>query len=282
MDERSGQVLVAVDGSPSGLAAVAVAAEAARLRGARLDVVHAVAASMLPRHSSTDPLPGALAQARTAGAPAVRALARTGPVVPVIAELARDCELVVVGSRGHGKVTDAVLGSVALGLIAACSCPVVVVRPGAQRLRRGGPVVAAVAGDDTDDAVLEFAFAEAQRRGVPLVAAHARTRSIFDARQLVMAAIAPALDREDEIGGLLEDWSSRYPGIEVQVNSRVGRPGPALLEAARGAGLIVLGSRGRGARSGLVLGSVSQAVLHGAHSPVAVIPTLPEFHARSS
>jgi nucleotide-binding universal stress UspA family protein len=58
----------------------------------------------------------------------------------------------------------------------------------------------------------------------------------------------------------------------VTVRELVGRnrPAQALIEAARGARLIVVGSRGRGGFTGLALGSVSQAVLHHASCPVLV------------
>jgi nucleotide-binding universal stress UspA family protein len=68
-----------------------------------------------------------------------------------------------------------------------------------------------------------------------------------------------------------------YPDVTVLRQVSVGSPRTALLTAAVGAQLVVVGARGRGGLSGMSLGSVAQAVLHYAPCPVAVIrPPTPE------
>lgn len=62
--------------------------------------------------------------------------------------------------------------------------------------------------------------------------------------------------------------------IEVTARAVAGHPAEALLDAAEGAELVVVGSRGRGGFAGLVLGSVSQQVASHAPCPVMVAPTL--------
>lgn len=273
----AGGVLVAVDGMTD-LAAVRVAAGFAHRRGVPLTVVHVVEASLLPRTYGADPLPAAVEDARAAHPLVdVRPLARTGPVTAVLAELAEDHDLVVLGSRGHGALRDAALGSHGLSLAARARCPVVVVRPGAGRLRPSAPVVVAVDGRASDEAALGFAFAEAACRSASLIAVRGVDR-LRPAGRLVLAALAPASvpDPEEEVCAELAPWSARYPQVRVQVEIGHGRPAASILDTARGAALLVIGSHGRGARAGLALGSVSQAVLHHVHSPIALVPASPD------
>jgi nucleotide-binding universal stress UspA family protein len=272
-------VLVAVDGSRAAEAAVAVAARLAAARQTDLDVVHVAEAPVVPHRHPEDPLPGAVGIAgETAPGLPVRPLARTGPATAVLRDLARDYALVVLGSRGHGMFADAALGSHALDLAGAVDCPLVVVRSGGDRVRPGGPVVVALAGDGSDAAVLDFAFAEAALRGVALVAAHGRSRRSFNVGRLLLAALTPATSPvpADAVVEAVEEelvpWRSWHPDVEVHIAVRPGDPAAAVLDTARGASLLVLGSRGRGPRAGFGLGSVGQAVLHYAHCPVALVP----------
>jgi nucleotide-binding universal stress UspA family protein len=67
---------------------------------------------------------------------------------------------------------------------------------------------------------------------------------------------------------------TRHPGVRLHETVARGTPGEELLrEARRGAALLVLGSRGRGAVRGTLVGSTSQAVVRAAPCPVAVLAT---------
>ncbi|MGW2853670.1 universal stress protein, partial [Streptomyces sp. NPDC001215] len=63
----------------------------------------------------------------------------------------------------------------------------------------------------------------------------------------------------------------RYPDVTVRQEVLSGETREVLIEASSGAQLMVVGARGHGGLSGMLLGSVSQAVLHHAHCPVAVV-----------
>ena len=94
--------------------------------------------------------------------------------------------------------------------------------------------------------------------------------------------------RDDEDRVLAESvagWRERYPQVEINRQLMPGRAAPALVELSRYAQLVVVGGHGRGALSGLLLGSVSQHVLHHADSPVVVVhhapPAQPDPHPQT-
>jgi nucleotide-binding universal stress UspA family protein len=122
-----------------------------------------------------------------------------------------------------------------------------------------GPVVVGVDGSAGSGAAVGFAFEEAARRGTGLTAVHA------------WGALEGAESRV--LSESLAGWSQRYPEVAVRQELVRGRPAAALIEQSRSAQLVVTGARGRGSFAGLLLGSVSQAVLHHAECPVVVVRT---------
>jgi nucleotide-binding universal stress UspA family protein len=86
----------------------------------------------------------------------------------------------------------------------------------------------------------------------------------------------PQVVMEEELAAMetsLAHRRERFPGIEVVAEAVPGRPVRILSGASARADLIVVGTRGRGGFAGLLLGSVSHALLHHAHCPLAVVPT---------
>jgi nucleotide-binding universal stress UspA family protein len=193
-----------------------------------------------------------------------------GAPIEVLGSEARRAQLLVLGDRGLGGVAGLVLGSVAVALAAHGACPVVIVR--GETRSTDGPVVVGIDGSPVSEAALGFAFEAAAVRGAGLVALHAWSPTAIDkALEPVMDWDAVANEEDAVLAERLAGWGQKYP--QVSVRRRVLRDGAAraLVDASRGAQLVVVGSRGRGDAAGLLLGSVSHGVLHAAHCPVAIV-----------
>ena len=289
MDTRS-RIVVGVDGSDTALAAVRwAAAEAARRRlPLRLVAAHTWPAGGFvgdpglgvdPRAVLRDMVRGHLAAAASAAAAVVPGLAVEqvevdGDPAAVLAGESERAELVVLGDRGLGGFTGLLLGSVAVALSARAACPVVVVR-GAETdpaVPRPEPVVVGVDGSPGSTAALVFAVEAAVLRGVPLVAVHAWRDVLVDPTMSPLVDWdAVESDEHEALAERLAGTRTDHPDLALRKLVVRDRPARALVDESRSAQLVVVGSRGRGGLQGLLLGSVSQQVLHHAHCPVAVV-----------
>ena len=280
-------VVVGVDGSGSAYRAVEWAAAEAARRGVALRLVSAFSWTTSDHPVRHD---GRVAQYRDQLLEAARhRLSRAariaedtspgietapqveiGAPIEVLGSEARRAQLLVLGDRGLGGVTGLVLGSVAVALAARGACPVVIVR--GETRNTDGPVVVGTDGSPVSEAALGFAFDAAAVRGAELVALHAWSPTAVDkALEPMMDWDAVADEEEAVLAERLSGWGQKYP--QVTVRRSVVRDGAAraLVDASRGAQLVVVGSRGRGNAAGLLLGSVSHGVLHAAHCPVAIV-----------
>ncbi|WP_291407368.1 universal stress protein [Actinophytocola sp.] len=288
-------VVVGADGSESALHAVRWAAHEAERRNTPLRLVHVchLAPVRHPRQIAPPPeyRTAVLDQGRHWLTEASETARRIVPGLPVITDLhagiaadvliaeSRTAQLMVLGSRGLGGFTSLLVGSVAVALSAHGHCPVVVMhsstRDGAPPA--DGPVVVGVDGSELSDAALLFAFEAAAARGVPLVAVHT-WQDVNMAGAWTMLPGTVDWDwlqdqEEDRLAERISLWRDKFPQVEVRAVVKRDRPQRALLEHAAGAQLIVVGSRGRGAFTGMGLGSVSQTLLHHAECPVVVART---------
>ena len=181
----------------------------------------------------------------------------------LIAE-SREAQLVVVGCRGRGGFTGLLLGSISAQVAAHAHCPVLVVRPPEPAAPAAdAPVVVGVDGSTGSTAALQYAAAEAARR-------RRRLRIIYAGVPSTGEAAAHA---EELLAEAVHEARSLQPDLAVEGRVLPG-PGAAegLIDASAEAAAVVVGSRGRGGFTGLLLGSVSQAMIHHAHCPVLVIP----------
>jgi nucleotide-binding universal stress UspA family protein len=289
MSARAGAaVVVGVDGSDCSLQAVSLASRMAAERKRRLRVVHAFIWPQLRvplGPAPGGPPEGGLAhQAERIVAEAVALATKTSPdlrisgeviegaATPVLLQETQDATLVVVGDRGLGGFTGLLVGSVAIQLAAHAPCPVVVARGDQER---EGDVLVGVDGSPKGQDALAFAFEEASLRGVGVTALHAYTHPVTSAPGDLLPLVYDPEQLQDEEAAVLAEalagWSDRYPDVPVHHQLVRDRTAKALVRAAEKACLVVVGCRGRGGFAGLLLGSVSQAVLHHASCPVAIV-----------
>ena len=286
MNTTSRPVLVGVDGHVHSRLALEHAVAEAVHRGRELRIVHAVPVTVggvyvLPVLEHQEEV---AEQVLREAVDRVRELAPDLPVTtthPVgdaaacLVHESQHADLVVVGARGRGAAASAFLGSTSLYVAGHAYCPVAVVRhlPPPDTTTRG--IVVGADGSATGDAALGEAFRLADERDLHLSVVHASTLASVET-QLTIIDSPDLRERVLDEERLVMDravgaWQEKYPDVEVDTRIVDDHPVQALLEAAEGAVLLVVGSRGRGGFAGLVLGSVGQGVLHGASCPVLVV-----------
>ncbi len=195
---------------------------------------------------------------------------RTGPVVDEVLKAAEFASILVIGSQGHGPAAEAFIGSVSQHVARHATCPVVVVRePRDSHSRR---IVVGIDGSRSSAAALEYACRRAESTGESVVAIHgwhvrAPSTDVWssEARNVEVGESERLL--AESVAGVRED----HPDVHVEQEVVLVNPERCLVDASAGASLVVVGSRGLGYFSGLLLGSVSQAVLHRATCPVVVV-----------
>ncbi len=271
-------IVVAYDGSPESTSAMVWAAETASLMGRPL-----LAVTVGPRLGE-GPFPEwdeerliethARAQdaLKEAGVSDGVAEIRRGPVTSTLLEEAESAELMVVGSQGHGRIEGALIGSVSQHLARHATCPVIVVR----RPTRPGPSRILVGVDDSggSSAALKFACRRASLTREPVVALHGwRLPDLpMDKHGDVPEKVAHRiLDEQRQLAEAVAGLSEEFPDVEIRAEAIPVAAPRVLVDGSVTASLVVVGSRGRGAFAGMLLGSVSQEVQTRAHCPVAIV-----------
>ena len=201
-----------------------------------------------------------------------------GSPIDMLLDMSNDVTMIVLGSRGLGGLSGAVLGSVSAAVVSHAHCPVVVVREdnAVTDVSKYGPVVVGVDGSEVSAKATEYAFQEADARGAELIAIH--TWMDMQA-QASLAGLAAAQAQWEEIEAqqiqVLRDRIAplveKYPDVQVKKIITRDRPVRALSEQAEGAQLLVVGSHGRGGFRGMLIGSTSRALLQSAPCPMMVV-----------
>lgn len=291
--QPDGAVVVGVDGTPNDEAPLRAAVAQARLHRRPLHLLHATTVGIVPW------TPERLARQRALTKACLEEVATVAPDVEVssatpvadqaaaLVEASRGAWLVVMGAGRLGRVGSVVLGATTGKVASHSQCPVLVV-PDGWTGADGAPVVVGVDDAANSRPAVEWAYAEAAARRVPLVAVHAWWWE--EPSPLVDLAADDELDSDNDwtalaesrrvmMGEMLAGGRGGYPDVAVRTEIVRGDATAVLEEASGDAQLVVVGTRGRGGFTGLLLGSVSSRALHHSRCPVVVVPS-PQRQAR--
>ena len=287
----TGPIVVGVDGSAVSKVAVDWAARDAAMRGLDLKLVHVLNPPVVMAFPEVPMPPGFLQWQEDEGRKILDAAAKaaadaakqagkdvaishemlSGPSIPTLVEASKGAHMIVVGCRGRGALARGLLGSVSNGLLHHALCPVAVIHDEDPLMPHPSEasVVVGVDGSPASEKALAIAFEEASLRGVDLLAVHAWSDStVFEFPGTDWSTLQAM--GEETLGERLAGWQERYPDVLVRRTVVADRPAHKLIEEAESAQLLVVGSHGRGGFAGMLLGSVSAAVVNAARMPVIV------------
>ncbi|WP_316528585.1 universal stress protein [Kitasatospora brasiliensis] len=278
----TGPVVVGFDGSPESTTATEWAAREAQRRDCPLDLLQAwpwphrdvVGSEETYRHALDQlELQAAKLRAAAGDGPVTSAIVPTDPAEALEAA-GKSASLLVLGSRGLGPVRGFLVGSVSQEVLRRASCPVVLVR--AEPAESAGPVLVGLDLKHSTDDVLAFAFDAARRRRAPLRVVHVWSPPVGSQYMALeaMGGVAGALSSVERarFAELVDPWRERHPEVTVTSDLVRGSASVALVDAAEGARLLVVGRRIRRTLVGAHLGPVAHAAVHHVRCPVALVP----------
>jgi nucleotide-binding universal stress UspA family protein len=296
-------IVVGYDGSPGSRLALTWAAEEARLQGKHLTIVHSVNVAAVPAYPAMDLSQleptlahaaktlvddGAVRAAETLDAAQVETHYWLGSPAAQLVDASKEADLVVVGSRGRGRILAGLLGSTSYAVAAHARCPVVVVRGPVDstsgeavvppRPGRGHDVVVGVDDSDSSARAVDVAAEAAEREGAVLHVvrvAHSASMEAWTYAEVAKGGTeethALRDHAEQSVTRAANRARARHPKVLVTTEVLYGDPGQSLADLGSTAGLVVVGSRGHGGFTGMLLGSVSHRLIHDATCPVMIV-----------
>ena len=196
----------------------------------------------------------------------------TGDPASVFVELSRNYNLIVIGNRGKGGLAERLLGTTSSSLPAYAYCPIVVVPytdDDGNLMHLNNTITKVAVGSDES------------KWGLNALEIAANFAAAWDAELDVISAVPSMKGSDDEgvMASFKDDLEVRIKPLEeahpdLKINKQIV-PGPAvgaLTKASYDHDVVVVGSRGRGGFTGLLLGSTSQGLLQHAVGPVYVVP----------
>jgi nucleotide-binding universal stress UspA family protein len=258
-------VIVGVNGTAAGLAAVRLGAREAVARGRDLRVVHAFNWSngiahpddqdyAEARHHATRIVEEAVASAGRS-TPGVRVSGQVLDGIPtrVLLQQSRAAEMLILGDDDLASSMGPPIDSVLIQTVSRAWCPVVVARG----LRPpSGPLLVAIDGSPTSLLALRHAAAESRRRAVAVEVAHVVEETGAAARTIGLRVLADAVAAIPEMTG-------------VRTRLLTGDPAGSLVRASRHARMVIVGPRGRDGAA--LLGPVAQELLRRCACPTVFV-----------
>lgn len=278
------QIVVGVDGSEPAERALIWAAETAARNGAALVIAHggeSPSKAEQEREELSDFSSGLLKEAvATAvdvpGVGDVSTVLSEDPPADVLLGMSEAADMIVVGTHGEGWIVGALLGSVTYRVAAHAHCPVIVVPEGwrAPEAEEVRAVTVGISPSPSGQDALEFAFIEAERRGVPLLAV--RSWAEFDWSTPTKSFLSGDHDslrheQQELLTTLVEAAWRRHPTVEVDLELSTEPVYRALHGAAARADLLVLGCRHADGHRFSRLGPIASRLLHTSSCPVAIV-----------
>ena len=196
----------------------------------------------------------------------------TGDPASVFVELSRNYNLIVIGNRGKGGLAERLLGTTSSSLPAYAYCPIVVVPytdDDSNLMHLNNTITKVAVGSDESKwglKALEIAadFADAWGAELDVISAVPNMKGSED--EGVMASFKEDLDVR------IKPLEESHPNLTINKQIVPGPAVGALTKASYDHDVVVVGSRGRGGFTGLLLGSTSQGLLQHAVGPVYVVP----------
>lgn len=288
------KIVVGLDGSAGALPALAWALHRAELRSAGVLAVYAWQVPALaysapgyipPEKDSLD------SEGKRILAEALKALGPkaegtkisvsvvSGPAVEVLPAVAAEegASLLVVGSRGHGKIAEVLLGSVSHSLMQKSKLPLAIVSRRADG-QGDGRIVVGVDGSAGSKGALRWALSEAATAGGTVEAVMVLPNPSPDLPPHLPEALRRRADVETpaarQLASVVDEVMSEAPSVSGKVVETVlhGNPAHTLHEHAKGCDILVVGRRGLGAIHEAFSGSVSSWCSHHADRPVVIVP----------
>jgi nucleotide-binding universal stress UspA family protein len=287
---RQGSIVVGIDGSEGAARALSWAVEQARAENRPLTLLHSGGESLLRTTLMLDADVDHVAlfdRLRTADlALLTRSAAAVTEADPDLAvdvvlvetdartalvDASRRAHLVVLGSRGRGRVASMVLGSVSRYVAAHAACPVVVCRgpAGGGRPRR---VVVGAAWTASSVPVTEFAFHQASVYGVPLTVLHA----LWLVPESLAERPLVTVDDTEGVGAMLAEsvagLREKYPDVTVLFELRRGLADDCLVRWTPEDALLVVGRPTHDLVTKVLEGTTALSVVERSLGVVAVVP----------